>query len=272
MDGPISTSEAAGTPPPFTPAHARSPALGPPEKVTPVSEDSRSRSAGREEVGKPPVQNREAKEQEGTKKREPVHSIETRRAEADDADKARQSGSSSEADHPREGRAEQKHSSPPESLPLESTGTGQPESDDDPHPLPGDASKPQQYDNLADALAAAKERWAEVNQEALTANTLPGQVAEEETGGAERTEEVTAEHVPSSPDPSRHEAPTATGGDIRTPRFSPSADTDPGTAKAASQDVPMSSDLHRQSVSRYQSFAMALSNPHQTRPIIDVFV
>jgi hypothetical protein len=222
-------------------------------------------------VGKPPLQNREAKELEGTKKQEPPHSVETHRAEADDTDKARQSGSSTHADHPREGRAEKKQSSPPESLPLEPTGNGQPESDDDPHPLLGDSSKPQQYDNLADALAAAKTRWAEVNQEALEANTLPGQAAEEETNGARETEGATAEHVPSSPDPSRHEAPKATGGEIRTPRFSPSAETGSGT-KAASQDVPMSSDLHRQSVIRYQSFAMALSNPHQTRPIIDVFV
>jgi hypothetical protein len=156
-------------------------------------------------------------------------------------------------------------------LPLKPTGNGQPGSGDDPHPLPGDSSKPEQYDNLTDALAAAKKRWVDVNQEALDANTLPGHVAEEKTDGARETEEVTAEQVPSSPDPSRHEAPTATGADTRTPRFSPSADTDPRT-KAASQDVPMSSDLHRQSVIRYQSFAMALSNPHQTRPIIDVFV
>ena len=210
MDGPISTSEAAGTPPPFTPAHARSPAPVPTEKVTPVSEDSRSRSAGREEVGKPPVQNREAKEQEGTKKQEPVHSIETHRAEADDADKGKKPGSSTDADLPREGRAEQQQSSPPESLPLEPTGNGRPESDDDPHPLPGDSSKPEGYGNLADALAAAKKRWAEVNQEALDANTLPGQAAEEETDGAKETEKVTAEHVPSSQGPSRHEAPTAT--------------------------------------------------------------
>jgi len=271
MDGPISTSEAVGTPPPFTPAHARSPALGPPERVTPVSEDSRSRSAGREEVGKPPVQNREAKEQEGTRKQDPAHSTETHRAKADDADKGKKPGSSTDADHPREGLAQQKQSSPPESLRLEPTGNRQSESDDDPHPLPGDPSKPERYDNLADALAAAKKRWAEVNQEALDANTLPGQAAEEKTDGAKEAGEVTAEHVPFSQDPSRHEAPRATGRDVHTPRFSPSADTGSGT-KAASQDDPMSSDLHRQSVIRYQSFAMALSNPHQSRPIIDVFV
>jgi hypothetical protein len=270
MDGPISTSEVAGTPPPFTPAHVRSPALGPPEKVTPVLEDSRSSSAGREEVAKPPVQNREARELEGTREQEPAHSIETHRAAADDRDKGRKPGSSTDTDHPREGRSEKRQSSPPESLPLEQTGNRKPESED-PHPLPGDSSKPEGYDDLADALAAAKQRWAEVNQEVLEANTLPGQAAEEETDGAPRTEEATARHVPPSPDPSRHEAPSATGGDIRTPRFSPSTDAGSGT-RAASQDVPMSSDLHRLSVSRYQSFAMALSNPHQTRPILDVFV
>jgi hypothetical protein len=156
-------------------------------------------------------------------------------------------------------------------LPRETTGNGKPETDDDPNPLPGDSSKPQPYDNLADALAAAKERWAEVNQETLEANTLPGKAAEEGIDGARRTEEATAEHAPSSPVPSHHEAPAVTGADPQNPRFSPSAETGSGK-KATSHDVPMSNDIHRQSVIRYQSFAMALSNPHQTRPIIDVFV
>jgi hypothetical protein len=268
MDGPISTSEAAGTPPPFMPAHARSPALGPPEKVAPVSEDSRPRSAGREEVGNPSVRNREDKEKEGARKPEPAYSVEIDRTEADDADRGKRVGSSTDADHPREGIAEQRQSSPPELLPLEQAGTRQTRTDDDPPPLPGDSSKPEQHDDLADALAAAKRRWAEVNQEALEADTLPGEVAEEEADGAE---EMTAQQVPSSLDPSRHEAPTTKGAHILTTGFSPSADAGSRT-KATDQDVATRNELHRQSVIRYQSFAMALSNPHQTRPIIDVFV
>jgi len=271
MDGPISTSEAAGTPPPFTPAHARNPAPGPPEKVPPVSEDRRPRSAGREEVGKPPRRNRRAEEQEETKKEERAHSTEIDRAATDAADKARQSGSSRDTDPQREGRAKQKQSNPPETLPLDRSGNGQPKSYQESYPLPGDSSKPERYDDLADALAAAKRRWAEVNQEALEAHTLPGQTTQQETDGAERPEQVTVHHVPPLSEPSRDEAPTTSVRDIPTPRFPTSTQAGAGT-EVADQDVAMRGDLHGPSVIRYQSFAMALSNPHQTRPVIDIFV
>jgi len=271
MDGPISTSEAAGTPPPFTPAHARNPAPGPPEKVIPVSEDSRPRSAGREEVGKPPVRDPRAEEHEGAKKQERAHSIESDRAGPDERGNGKKARSSTDSHRGHEARAEQKQSSPPESLPLDRSGNQQPKPEEESYPLPGDASKPERYDDLADALAAAKRRWAEVNQEALEAHTLPRQADDDETDGAETPEEVTAQHVPPFSDPSRDETPTATAGHTLTPRFSPSADSSDRT-EVAHQDVAMGRDLHGPSVIRYQSFAMALSNPHQTRPIIDIFV
>lgn len=175
MDGPISTSEAPGASAQFTPAQMLNPALAPPEKVTPVSKDSRPRSASRDEVGEPPGgtkgrssdQGHKAEEQREARKEKPAYFVEIERADADRLD----------------------------------GGSPQPEPEDskEPLPLPGDPSRPKRYDDLADVIAAAKERWAEVNRETLEANALP-------------------------------------------------------------------------LVIRYQSLAMALSNPHQTRPIIDLFV
>ena len=50
-------------------------------------------------------------------------------------------------------------------------------------PLPGESSTPPPRMFLAEALAAAKARWAEVNEEALEASTLPGQPLAEKAPG-----------------------------------------------------------------------------------------
>jgi len=68
---------------------------------------------------------------------------------------------------------------------------------------------------IADALAAAKALWAEVNQKALD--------------------------------------PTAPSG-------------------KDSSDVEMNNGLQRQLTIRYENLATSLSNPHPTKPVIDLFV
>ena len=53
MDGPISTSEAAGPAQQATSIPFRSPSVGAPEKVPPVLEGDRSRSSVQDEQGLP---------------------------------------------------------------------------------------------------------------------------------------------------------------------------------------------------------------------------
>ncbi len=209
MDGPISTNEAAGLAQQAASVPFRSPSVGPPEKVPPVSEGNRSRSSVRDEAGLPGRMNsnpaaRDQKAEVGgpAKTQEPAYFVE---------------------------------------------------------PLPGDTSAPTPRELLAEALAAAKARWAEVNQEALEANTLPGQPL---------------------PDPSRDTVPAGNRGITDTPH--PSSPADTGFSSKApdsrapsgkdSPDVEMASGLHRQLTIRYESLATSLSNPHPTKPVIDLFV
>jgi hypothetical protein len=232
MDGPISTSEAPGVSAPFTPAQMLNPGLGPPEKVTPVSKDSRPRSAGRHEVGESP---------RGTK------------------------GRSSDRSYKAEERGEAGKGKPAYFVEIEGAGTDdgeaagrrpEPDENKEPLPLPGDPSRPKRYEDLADAIAAAKERWAEVNREALEANVLPR--------GGDPSEDAAAQQ----------------GGVAPSPPFSPPSGKNSGTEpvgestppKRTPGDVTTSRDAENLFVTRYQTLAMALSNPHRTRPLIDLFV
>jgi hypothetical protein len=90
--------------------------------------------------------------------------------------------------------------------------------------------------------------------------------------------EEPAAGVQSFPDPSRYESPAPNGNSIYTPRFSPASESvltskalDP-TEPLGPAEVSVSSTGRRQAAIRYQSFAMALSDPDQTTPVIDVFV
>ena len=276
MDGPISTSEVAGASQQFAPVQAQSPSLDPPEKVNPVSEESAPRSSGRDEVGQPAKKsnessdrNREAEERAEAKTQKPAYTIERHRAEPEDPQEEKRVESGFKDDSASGRAAQNATKRSPETERSESTT-----------PLPEDSSRSERYDDLATAIAAAKERWAEVNEEALEANALPGQGEHEEAEGDEETEEEAAQHIQSFPDPSRYEAPTANGGVIQTPRFSSPGKTglttkalDPSAPLGETPpDVAVNGAHQRQLAIRYQSFAAALSNPHQTRPIIDIFV
>ena len=209
MDGPISTSEAAGPAQRATSVPFRNPSVGPPEKVPPVSEGNRSRSSVQDEAGLPEKTNRNP------------------------AARNRKTGAGESA----------KTEPPPYFVELR----------------PGETSTPAPREFLAEALAAVKARWAEVNREALEANTLPGQP------------------LPDSP---RDAAPVE-GRDITdTPRtssaedvgFSSKALNPTASSGKGSPDVEMSDGLQHQLTVRYENLVTSLSNPHPTRPVIDLFV
>jgi hypothetical protein len=124
-------------------------------------------------------------------------------------------------------------------------------------PLPPaeDASPPQHYEDLNQAIAAAKARWAEVNREALEAGTLPG----EDDPDADPT--ATRDMMQAPPSSSSLDGGSEKNGIDRT--------TPPGKPPA---DTSVNHDPMLPFVARYQTFAVALSNPQQARPIIDVFV
>jgi hypothetical protein len=152
MDGPISTSESAGSAQQAGFVPVRTLSVGPPERVPPVSEEGRSRSTGRDEVGVP--------------------------------GKARNASS---GHNKAEQQVEEKTQGPAYIVEI-----GLPSAD---------PSRPKRPDDLTDLLEAAKQRWAEVYEEVLEGSGVQPRAA-----------------------------------------------------------------------TRYQSLAMALSNPNQTRPIIDLFV
>ncbi len=131
--------------------------------------------------------------------------------------------------------------------------------------------------DLSEAIGRAKERWAEVNREIARARDSAGQDAER----TEEEEEDAVEeesNIQSFPDPSRYASPAPNGNVIYTPRFSPPQRSSL-TTKALDPSAPLgppavavSTAGEHQAAIRYQTFAMALSNPQQERPIIDVFV
>ena len=133
MDGPISTSEAAGPAQRAIPIPFRRPPVGPPEKVDPVSEGNRSRASVREETDRPveTIPNALA----GDRKAEPETPAETQ-APAYYVELRQQEEAGSDRDS-----------------------------------LPGKSPEPPAWESLAEALAAAKARWVEVNKETLEANT-----------------------------------------------------------------------------------------------------
>ncbi len=226
MDGPISTSEAAGPAQQATSIPFRSPSVGAPEKVPPVLEGDRSRSSVQDEQGlpgkinrKPAARDRKAEAGGPAKTQSPPYVVELRPGQAEDSGKGTQTDSSRGA--------------PPSSL---ESGT---DKDREPPPLPGNSSTPAPREVLAEALAVAKARWAEVNQEALEANTLPGQPP---------------------PDPSGDAAP-AEGRNITDTRRT-----------SSTPDVEMSSGFLSRLTTRYENLEASLSNPHPAPPIIDVFV
>lgn len=140
-------------------------------------------------------------------------------------------------------------------------------------PLAGEARERTEPEDLAEAIGRTKERWAEVNREALEAREPAGR---EEQGDEEEEEEAAAD-IQSFPDPSRYASPAPNGTTIYTPRFSPSSDSaltsralDPAEPLGP-PEVSVTDAGQQQAAMRYQSFAMALSNPHQARPVIDVF-
>ena len=200
------------------------------------------------------------------KTQESAYFVELRPGEADDSGRNRQTGSSRDAP-PGPPKREGKERGQPLSADPGSAGARSEikepfKSGADKRrealPLPGDSSAPTPREVLAEALAAAKARWAEVNQEALEANTLPGQPL---------------------PDPSRNAVPAENRGITDTPH--PSSPVDTGVSSRApdsrpsgkdSPNVEMASGLHRQLTIRYESLATSLSNPHPTRPIVDLFV
>ena len=195
MDGPISTNESAGSAQQagFVPVRALS--VGPPDKVPPVSEDSRSRSTARDEVGVPgktysASSGREKAEQPVKEKtQEPAYFVEFPLPSGERESAAVRSAKQHLAE-------------------------AEPEEGQEPLSLAGDPSQPKRYDDLSDLLEAAKRRWTEVNQDALDRSIPPG----------------------------------------------------------PPHDPMLGSGVQRQLATRYQSFAMALSNPHQSRPIVDLFV
>ncbi len=274
MDGPISTSEAAGPAQQAASVPFRSPSVGPPEKVPPVSEGNRSRSSVRDEAGlpgkihsNPAAPDRKAGARGSAKTQSPPLFVEFRPGEAEDSGRGRQTGASQEAS-PNPVKGDGKERGQP--VPADQGSAGNRSEIKNPFesgadqgreslPLPGDSSAPAPREALTEALAAAKARWAEVNQEALEANTLPGQPL---------------------PDPSSDAAP-AEDRDITDTRRTPSTadvgfsskapDPTAPTAKD-SPDVEMSNGLQRQLTIRYENLATSLSNPHPTRPVIDLFV
>lgn len=168
MHGPISTSEAAGPAQQAASLPFRSPSVGPPEKVPPVSESNRPRSSGRDEAGLPGKVNQDPE-------------FKDRKVEMGGPEKTQ---------------------SPPTFVERR----------------PGGSSAPPPHVALAEALAAAKARWVEVNQEVLEANTLPGH------------------SLPDSP------------------------------------HVEVNDGLQRRLAIHYENLATSLSNPHPTKPVIDLFV
>jgi hypothetical protein len=146
--------------------------------------------------------------------------------------------------------------------------------DQAPDPRPQAAEK----EDLAEAIGRTRERWAEVNREIAEARESAGREdseAEEEEDEAEEP----AHNVQSFPHPSRYEAPAPNGNPTYTPRFSPASESaltsralDPAAPLLGPSEVAVGDSGNRQAKIRYQSFAMALSNPHQARPVIDVFV
>jgi hypothetical protein len=237
MDGPISTSEPAGPAQQAACIPFRRPSVGPPEKVPPVSEGNRPRSAGRDEAGLHGEVSRNPEPQD-------------RKAEMGGPANGKERGRPLPADRGSAGtRSEIK-----KPFKLET------DKDRETLPLTGDSSTPALRKPLAEALAAAKARWAEVNQEALEADILPGQPVAD-----------------SSSDP----AAPAEGRDITdTRRTSSTADMgfssealDPTAPSGKdSSEVERSNGLHRRLTIRYENLATSLSNPHPTRPVIDLLV
>jgi hypothetical protein len=126
-------------------------------------------------------------------------------------------------------------------------------------PLPGDSPGSSRHEALAEALAAAKARWAEINKDVLEANALPGQSLPDPTGEAAPAEgrDIT--------DTRRHSSTRDAGFSSKTP--------DPTALSGKdSPGVEQSDVLHHRLASRYESLAASLSSPHPTQPLIDLFV
>jgi hypothetical protein len=159
-------------------------------------------------------------------------------------------------------------------------GGGPARADDPPgaeQPPAREAPQRPESQDLAGALERVQQRWAEVNRGIVEARESTGRNEQR----IEQEEEDEAEEpgsVQSFPDPSRYESPAPNGNSVFTPRFSPASDSvltskalDPAEPLGLTE-VAVSGAGRRQAAIRYQSFAMALSDPHQTTPVIDVFV
>jgi hypothetical protein len=133
MDGPISTNEAAGPSQRAIPIPFRTPSVGPPERVPPVSEGSRSRASVRDETDRPPdaVRNSPARDPGP----DPAGPTETQ--------------------------------APPYYVELRSRQGEGAEQD----PAWEKSPEPPPPESLTEALAAARARWVEVNREILEAGT-----------------------------------------------------------------------------------------------------
>lgn len=131
-----------------------------------------------------------------------------------------------------------------------------------------------------------KERWAEINREAVEARErarADEEAKEAEEEAALEDVEAEAEHereINSLPEPARYEVPTSTGGSVYTPRFSPAAETgmsaralDP--TKPVGGGAPSSavdSVSQRQMDLRFQAFSKATSGGTlQKTPLVELF-
>lgn len=263
MDGPISTNETSGSFQQAASVTFRSPSVGAPEKVPPVTEGDRSRSSRRDETGQSEKMNRNPTPQDQKAEigrqataREPAYFVElgpTARDEPLSADRV-----SADRLTNRKEAAEAEPAKGRETIPL--TGT---------------ASSPPPSDVLADALADAKARWAEVNREALQSGILPGR------GEPVRAEGVEVAEDPSSPPVSDSSTTPAEGrgiaetGRTHSPaevRFPSEALDSAAPSGQGSRGVEADNGLQRQLTSRYENMATSLSNPHPTQPIVDLFV
>jgi hypothetical protein len=143
-------------------------------------------------------------------------------------------------------------------------------------PLPGDPSASTPGEVLGEALANVKERWAEVNQEALNAGTLPVQGEEVWAEGFDGMEDASSRPLQ---EPSRDDAPqegrditetrrTASPAEVGFSPLEPEANAAPGEVARGAETQ---NGLQRQLASRYENLATSLSSPHPTQPIVDLF-
>ncbi len=292
MDGPISTNEAAGSLQQAASISFRSPSVGPPEKVPPVLEGERSRSSGQDETGQSDKMSRSRAGQEqraeaerAAMKQQPAFFVEFGAREAEHAEeKSRLETSRELPPPPLEREAEERE----EALSADELSSG-PLTDQkslfeagadqgrEALSLPGDPSSPSPTEVLSDALANAKARWAEVNQEALESGTLPGQGDPIWAEGMEVTEDLSAQTLSDTSgkaEAAENKNITEAGQASSQAEVGFSAGTQGQAAPTGeiSMGAGPENGLQRQLTSRYESVSTSLSSPQPNRPIIDLFV